>query len=53
MPVDDPPFAVFAAEHGGDPKDVGLGWCDVQGWTTGQYADWLEDTLATTLLAIR
>jgi len=27
--------------------------CDVQGWTTGLYADWLEDTLATTLLAAR
>jgi hypothetical protein len=25
--------------------------CDVQGWTTGQYAGWLEDTLATSLLS--
>ena len=25
MPVDDPPFAVFAAEHGGVPERVGLG----------------------------
>ena len=33
--------------------DVGRMLCDVQGWTTGQYADWLEDTLATTLLAAR
>jgi len=24
--------------------------CDVQGWTTGEYAAWLEETLATTLL---
>jgi AcrR family transcriptional regulator len=31
--------------------DVGRMLCDVQGWSTGQYADWLEDTLATTLLA--
>ncbi|HEY1347663.1 MAG TPA: TetR/AcrR family transcriptional regulator [Streptosporangiaceae bacterium] len=31
--------------------DVGRMLCDVQGWTTSQYADWLEDTLATTLLA--
>ena len=31
--------------------DLGRMLCDVQGWTTGQYADWLEDTLATTLLA--
>jgi len=33
--------------------DVGRMLCDVQGWTTRQYADWLEDTLATTLLAAR
>ena len=33
--------------------DVGRMLCDVQGWTTGQYADWLEDALATTLLAAR
>ena len=33
--------------------DVGRMLCDVQGWSTGQYADWLEDTLATTLLAAR
>jgi AcrR family transcriptional regulator len=33
--------------------DVGRMLCDVQGWTTGQYADWLEDTLATTLLTAR
>jgi AcrR family transcriptional regulator len=33
--------------------DVGRMLCDVQGWTTGQYADWLEDTLAATLLAAR
>src|SRR5215813_8413841 len=33
--------------------DVGRMLCDVQGWTTGQYADWLEDTPATTLLAAR
>ena len=33
--------------------DVGRMLCDVQGWTTGQYAGWLEDTLATTLLAAR
>jgi hypothetical protein len=24
--------------------------CDVQGWTTAEYAAWLEETLATTLL---
>jgi AcrR family transcriptional regulator len=33
--------------------DVGRMLCDDQGWTTGQYADWLEDTLAATLLAAR
>ena len=33
--------------------DVGRMLCDVQGWTTSQYADWLEDTLAATLLAAR
>ncbi len=33
--------------------DVGRMLCDVQGWTTGQYADWLQDTLTTTLLAAR
>ncbi len=31
--------------------DVGRMLCDVQGWTTGEYAYWLEDTLATALLA--
>jgi hypothetical protein len=25
--------------------------CDGQGWTTGEYAAWLEETLAATLLA--
>jgi AcrR family transcriptional regulator len=30
--------------------DVGRMLCDVQGWTTGEYASWLEDTLTTTLL---
>lgn len=30
--------------------DVGRMLCDVQGWTTDQYADWLERTLAATLL---
>jgi hypothetical protein len=30
--------------------DVGRMLCDVQGWTTEQYADWLEQTLAATLL---
>jgi AcrR family transcriptional regulator len=33
--------------------DVGRMLCDVQGWSTGRYADWLEDTLATTLLVAR
>jgi AcrR family transcriptional regulator len=31
--------------------DVGRMLCDVQGWTTDQYASWLEDTLVATLLA--
>lgn len=31
--------------------DVGRMLCDVQGWTTGEYANWLEDILTTTLLA--
>src|SRR5215467_14018836 len=30
--------------------DVGRMLCDVQGWTTDQYASWLEDTLVATLL---
>ena len=30
--------------------DVGRMLCDVQGWTTAEYAAWLEETLATTLL---
>jgi AcrR family transcriptional regulator len=33
--------------------DVGRMLCDVQGWTTDQYADWLQDTLITTLLTAR
>src|SRR5262252_1122953 len=31
--------------------DVGRMLCDVQGWTTAEYASWLEDTLTATLLA--
>ena len=31
--------------------DVGRMLCDVQGWTTVEYASWLEDTLTATLLA--
>ncbi len=31
--------------------DVGRMLCDVQGWTADEYAGWLADTLATTLLA--
>jgi len=31
--------------------DVGRMLCDVQGWTTDEYANWLEDILITTLLA--
>lgn len=31
--------------------DVGRMLCDVQGWTTGEYASWLEETLSTALLA--
>lgn len=31
--------------------DVGRMLCDVQGWTTDEYAAWLEHTLATTLLS--
>jgi AcrR family transcriptional regulator len=31
--------------------DVGGMLCDVQGWTTDEYACWLEDTLITILLA--
>lgn len=31
--------------------DVRRMLCDVQGWTTDEYANWLEDTLTTTLLA--
>src|SRR5215831_1339717 len=30
--------------------DVARMLCDVQGWTTGEYAAWLEETLAATLL---
>jgi AcrR family transcriptional regulator len=30
--------------------DVGRMLCDVQGWATSEYATWLEETLATTLL---
>jgi AcrR family transcriptional regulator len=30
--------------------DVGRMLCDVQGWTTGEYAAWLEETLAAALL---
>ena len=30
--------------------DVGRMLCDVQGWTTGEYAAWLEETLAASLL---
>jgi AcrR family transcriptional regulator len=30
--------------------DVGRMLCDVQGWTTDEYADWLAHTLITTLL---
>jgi AcrR family transcriptional regulator len=33
--------------------DVGRMLCDVQGWTTDEYASWLEDTLTTTLLTAR
>jgi len=31
-------------------SDVARMLCDVQGWTTGEYAAWLEETLAATLL---
>ena len=31
--------------------DVGRMLCDVQGWTTAEYASRLEDTLTATLLA--
>ena len=31
--------------------DVARMLCDVQGWTTGEYAAWLEETLAATLLS--
>lgn len=31
--------------------DVARMLCDVQGWTTTQYANWLDTTLAATLLA--
>ncbi|HEU5209430.1 MAG TPA: TetR/AcrR family transcriptional regulator [Longimicrobiales bacterium] len=31
--------------------DVGRMLCDVQGWTTDEYAEWLEDTLTATLLS--
>jgi hypothetical protein len=31
--------------------DIGRMLCDVQGWTTAEYATWLEETLAATLLA--
>ena len=30
--------------------DVGRMLCDVQGWTTDEYADWLAQTLTSTLL---
>ncbi len=30
--------------------DVGRMLCDVQGWTRDEYADWLGDTLVTSLL---
>lgn len=31
--------------------DVGRMFCELQGWTDDDYADWLEDTLVRTLLA--
>jgi hypothetical protein len=43
MPMGNPPFTVLAAEYGGDPQRVGLGRC-------AEYAAWLEETLAATLL---
>jgi AcrR family transcriptional regulator len=33
--------------------DVGRMLCDVQGWTTTEYADWLAETLAAALLNVR
>jgi hypothetical protein len=30
--------------------EVGRMLCDVQGWTTAEYAAWLAETLAATLL---
>src|SRR5215472_18631580 len=33
--------------------DVGRMLCDVQGWTTGEYAAWLEETLAAALLTTK
>ena len=52
MPVGNPPFAVLAADivWALASPDVAHVLCDVQGWTTGEYAAWLEETLAATLL---
>ena len=49
VPVDRAAQIVWALAS----PDVGRMLCDVQGWTTGEYASWLEDTLTTTLLAAR
>ena len=49
VPVDRAAQIVWALAS----PDVGRMLCDIQGWTTGEYASWLEDTLTTTLLAAR
>jgi hypothetical protein len=50
MPVGNPPFTVLAIVWALASPDVGRMLCDIQGWTTGEYADWLEETLVATLL---
>jgi AcrR family transcriptional regulator len=47
VPVDRAAQIVWALAS----PDVGRMLCDIQGWTTDEYASWLEDTLTTTLLA--
>jgi DnaJ-domain-containing protein 1 len=46
VPVDRAAHIIWALAS----PDVGRMLCDVQGWTTVEYAAWLEETLAATLL---
>jgi hypothetical protein len=47
VPVDRAAHIIWALAS----PDVGRMLCDVQGWTTAEYAAWLEETLATALLS--